>query len=36
MRYFPTCLRMIPENNPGWKLWLVRGTDLAGDAYENA
>lgn len=37
MRYFPTDLRLIPENNPkNWKMWLVRGEDLAGNRYENA
>lgn len=37
MRYFPTSLRLIPENNPGnWRMWLVRGEDLAGNRYENA
>lgn len=36
MRYIPTSLRVIPERNPGWKLWLLRGQDLAGNRYENA
>jgi hypothetical protein len=37
MRYLPTSLRLLPEGNPpGWKLWLVRGRDLAGNRYENA
>ena len=36
MRYFPASLRLVPEKNPGWRLWLVRGRDLAGNVYENA
>jgi ectoine hydroxylase-related dioxygenase (phytanoyl-CoA dioxygenase family) len=36
MRYIPTSLKVIPEKNPGWKMWLLRGTDLAGNTYENA
>ena len=35
MRYFPTSSRIIPERNPGHKVWLVRGQDLAGNEYEN-
>jgi hypothetical protein len=35
MRYFPTSLKLRPENNKGWKIWLVRGHDLAGNTYEN-
>lgn len=35
MRYFPTSLRLMPDLNRGWKLWLVRGQDLAGNRYEN-
>ena len=36
MRYFPTSSRVFPEKNPGHKLWLARGKDLAGNIYENA
>lgn len=35
MRYFPTTARIIPERNPGHRLWLARGVDLAGNTYEN-
>lgn len=35
MRYIPTSLRMNTGKNPGWKMWLVRGRDLAGNRYEN-
>lgn len=37
MRYLPTSLRLVPENNPkNWRMWLVRGRDLAGNRYANA
>ncbi|MFC4453752.1 phytanoyl-CoA dioxygenase family protein [Deinococcus sonorensis] len=36
MRYFPTTARIIPEKNPGHRLWLARGVDLAGNTYQNA
>jgi hypothetical protein len=36
MRYFPTSLKLQPDKNKGWKIWLVRGRDVAGNAYENA
>jgi len=37
MRYFPTSVRMFDnELNKGWKIWLARGEDLAGNTYENA
>lgn len=36
MRYIPTSLELIPERNRGWRIWLLRGTDLAGNRYENA
>ncbi|HEX6508683.1 MAG TPA: phytanoyl-CoA dioxygenase family protein [Chloroflexota bacterium] len=36
MRYFPTSLKLQPEKNKGWKIWLVRGKDQAGNTYENA
>lgn len=35
LRYFPTTSRIIPERNIGHKLWLARGRDHAGNAYEN-
>jgi hypothetical protein len=36
MRYFSTDIRVIPERNPGFKVWLARGKDLAGNTYANA
>ncbi|HEX5323116.1 MAG TPA: phytanoyl-CoA dioxygenase family protein [Capsulimonadaceae bacterium] len=36
MRYFPTSSKVYPERNPGHKIWLARGVDVAGNAYENA
>ncbi|WP_375425669.1 phytanoyl-CoA dioxygenase family protein [uncultured Friedmanniella sp.] len=36
MRYFPASVRMMPvEQNEGWKIWLARGTDRAGNTYAN-
>jgi hypothetical protein len=36
MRYFPSSVKMQPiEANEGWKIWLARGRDLAGNTYEN-
>ena len=35
MRYLPTSLKLVPERNRGWKMWLLRGEDLAGNTYEN-
>jgi ectoine hydroxylase-related dioxygenase (phytanoyl-CoA dioxygenase family) len=36
MRYFPSSVRMQPvEINEGWKIWLARGRDLAGNDYAN-
>lgn len=35
MRYFSTAIRMIPEANPGHRIWLARGHDLAGNVYVN-
>jgi phytanoyl-CoA dioxygenase PhyH len=36
MRYFPSSVRMLPvEINEGWKIWLARGSDRAGNTYEN-
>ena len=34
MRYFPTTSRVFPEKNPGHKIWLARGVDVAGNVYE--
>ena len=36
MRYFPTTSKLNPERNVGHKIWLARGTDKAGNTYENA
>ena len=36
MRYFPTTSKLNPERNVGHKIWLARGTDQAGNIYENA
>lgn len=36
MRYFPSSVYVFPEANPGWRLWLARGRDRAGNTYENA
>jgi len=36
MRYFPSSVKMQPvEQNEGWKIWLARGKDLAGNDYAN-
>ena len=36
MRYFPASVKVQPvEQNAGWKLWLARGKDTAGNTYEN-
>jgi ectoine hydroxylase-related dioxygenase (phytanoyl-CoA dioxygenase family) len=36
MRYFPASVKVLPvEANDGWKLWLARGRDTAGNTYEN-
>jgi Phytanoyl-CoA dioxygenase (PhyH) len=36
MRYFPSSVKMQPiEANEGWKIWLARGRDLAGNDYAN-
>jgi hypothetical protein len=36
MRDFPSSVKMmdVPQNE-GWKIWLARGRDLAGNAYAN-
>ncbi len=36
MRYFSTEARVIPEKNPGFKVWLARGKDVAGNPFVNA
>jgi hypothetical protein len=37
MRYMPTSVRVRPAKNPeGWRIWLARGRDLAGNSYANA
>ena len=37
MRYVPASVKVLPvEKNDGWKLWLARGEDSAGNVYENA
>nr|WP_294694240.1 phytanoyl-CoA dioxygenase family protein [uncultured Friedmanniella sp.] len=36
MRYFPASVKMMPvEQNVGWKIWLARGEDRAGNTYQN-
>ena len=36
MRYFPASVKVMPvEKNEGWKIWLARGEDKAGNTYEN-
>jgi ectoine hydroxylase-related dioxygenase (phytanoyl-CoA dioxygenase family) len=36
MRYFPASVKVMPvEQNRGWKIWLARGKDLAGNTYES-
>jgi ectoine hydroxylase-related dioxygenase (phytanoyl-CoA dioxygenase family) len=36
MRYFPASVKVMPvEQNEGWKVWLARGRDSAGNAYES-
>jgi hypothetical protein len=37
MRYFPASVKVLPvEQNAGWKIWLARGEDRAGNTYEPA
>jgi ectoine hydroxylase-related dioxygenase (phytanoyl-CoA dioxygenase family) len=36
MRYFPTTSKVYPEKNIGHKIWLARGVDIAGNAFQNA
>ena len=33
MRYFPTSSQVYAERNPGHKLWLARGKDVAGNPF---
>ncbi|UVI29563.1 phytanoyl-CoA dioxygenase family protein [Paenibacillus spongiae] len=35
MRYFSTEAKVIPEKNPGFKVWLARGKDIAGSPFVN-
>ena len=36
MRYFPASVKVMPvEHNKGWKIWLARGKDTAGNTYES-
>jgi ectoine hydroxylase-related dioxygenase (phytanoyl-CoA dioxygenase family) len=36
MRYFPSSVKMLDVDiNEGWKIWLARGKDLAGNDYAN-
>lgn len=36
MRYFPASVKVMPvEQNKGWKIWLARGRDTAGNTYES-
>jgi Protein involved in biosynthesis of mitomycin antibiotics/polyketide fumonisin len=35
MRYFSTEAKVITEKNPGHKVWLARGKDLAGSTFVN-
>jgi hypothetical protein len=36
MRYISAAIRVIPEANPGHRIWLARGRNLAGNAYETS
>jgi len=36
MRYFPLSSRVHSEQDPEHKLWLARGTDRAGNVFENS
>jgi len=35
MRYFSTELKVFPERNAGFKIWLARGRDVAGNPFVN-
>lgn len=36
MRYIAADVRIVPETNPGFTIWLARGQDRAGNTYVNA
>jgi len=36
MRYLSTEAKVCPEKNPGFRIWLARGEDLAGNRYVNS
>ena len=35
MRYLPASTRIVPERNPGHRVWLARGRALAANEYQN-
>ncbi len=35
LRYFPLTSKVLPEKNQGHKIWRARGTDRAGNTFEN-
>jgi hypothetical protein len=35
MRYFSTEAKVYPDQNPGFKIWLARGKDIAGSNFVN-
>lgn len=35
MRYIPASTKINPERNKGWKFWLARGRNIAGNLCEN-
>ncbi|MBW7452955.1 phytanoyl-CoA dioxygenase family protein [Paenibacillus sepulcri] len=35
MRYFSTEAKVVPEKNPGFKVWLARGKNIAGSKFVN-
>ncbi len=35
MRYIPTSVKVYLERDPGFKIWLARGVDIAGNTYAN-
>jgi ectoine hydroxylase-related dioxygenase (phytanoyl-CoA dioxygenase family) len=35
MRYIPTSVKVYLERDPGFKIWLARGKDIAGNVYAN-
>lgn len=36
MRYIAADVRIVPEANPGFRIWLARGQDRADNSYANA